>query len=155
LNDYLERDTKTVDTSFLGTTTGGAATTRSSPRFAVAGPNGHHVDKTHRDCGYGEVYTHIHDPVKGTVQSPNPPPMLEFSTSRDTSRFPSMSGFQPKYPTGKLPKMNFLKFEGKNSKLWQSRCESYFDMYEVDRNIWVKVASMHFEGLAARWLQSV
>jgi hypothetical protein len=28
-------------------------------------------------------------------------------------------------------------------------------MYEVDRNIWVKVASMHFEGLAARWLQSV
>jgi hypothetical protein len=28
-------------------------------------------------------------------------------------------------------------------------------MYEVDHSIWVKVASMHFEGPAARWLQSV
>jgi hypothetical protein len=28
-------------------------------------------------------------------------------------------------------------------------------MYNVDECIWVKVASMHFEGLAARWLQSI
>jgi hypothetical protein len=28
-------------------------------------------------------------------------------------------------------------------------------MYEVDETVWVKVASMHFEGPATRWLQSV
>jgi hypothetical protein len=51
--------------------------------------------------------------------------------------------------------MIFSKFEGENPRLWQSRCESYFDMYNVDEYIWVKVASMHFEGPAARWLQSI
>jgi hypothetical protein len=39
--------------------------------------------------------------------------------------------------------------------LWKSRCENYFEMYEVDANIWVKVATMHFEGVATRWLQSI
>jgi hypothetical protein len=56
---------------------------------------------------------------------------------------------------GKLPKMNFLKFESENPSLWQSRCENYFDMYAIDPSVWVKVATMHFDGLAARWLQSV
>jgi hypothetical protein len=28
-------------------------------------------------------------------------------------------------------------------------------MYEVDETVWVKVASMHFEGPATRWLQFV
>jgi hypothetical protein len=70
-------------------------------------------------------------------------------------RSASTFGHSSRLPTGKLPKMNFLKFEGENPKMWQSRCESYFDMYEVDYSIWVKVASMHFEGPAAPWLQSV
>jgi hypothetical protein len=51
--------------------------------------------------------------------------------------------------------MHFPKFEGENPKLWQSRCKSYFDMYELDHSIWVKVAFMHLEGPVARWLQSV
>jgi hypothetical protein len=28
-------------------------------------------------------------------------------------------------------------------------------MYNVDEYIWVKVVSMHFQGPAARWLQSI
>jgi hypothetical protein len=56
---------------------------------------------------------------------------------------------------GKLPKINFSKFESDNPKLWQTHCENYFEMYIVDPSIWVKVATMHFEGPAARWLQSV
>jgi hypothetical protein len=51
--------------------------------------------------------------------------------------------------------MHFPKFEGENPKLWQSRCENYFDMYYVDPHIWVRVATMHFDGPAACWLQSV
>jgi hypothetical protein len=57
-------------------------------------------------------------------------------------------------PLGKLPKVNFPKFEGYIPKLWQSR-ENYFEMYGVDPSVWVRVSTMHFEGPAARWLQSV
>jgi hypothetical protein len=30
----------------------------------------------------------------------------------------------------------------------------YFYMYEVESSLWIKVASMHLEGAAARWFQS-
>jgi hypothetical protein len=56
---------------------------------------------------------------------------------------------------GKLPKVNFPRLEGENPKLWQSRCENYFDMYSVESSVWVRVAIVHFEGPAAWWLQSV
>jgi hypothetical protein len=39
--------------------------------------------------------------------------------------------------------------------LWISHCEIYIDMYEVEYDAWIKVASMHCKGPAARWLQSV
>lgn len=39
--------------------------------------------------------------------------------------------------------------------MWQSRCENYFEMYSVEPEMWIKVATIHFTGPAARWLQSV
>jgi hypothetical protein len=115
LNDYLERDNKPTDTSSPGTFTGGAASSHSSPGSTAAALMGTRVDKIHRDCGYGGVYTHTHDPVKGTVHTPIPPPQaphaLEFSAGRDTFRFSPMGDRQHKFPTGKLPKMHFPKFE--------------------------------------------
>jgi hypothetical protein len=56
---------------------------------------------------------------------------------------------------GRLPKLHFLMFSGDDPQLWRSRCEIYFDMYDVESSLWIKVATMHFEGAAARWLQSV
>jgi hypothetical protein len=56
---------------------------------------------------------------------------------------------------GQLPKLNFPKFEDENPKLWKSRCENNVEMYDVEEGIWVKIASMHFEGPVAHWLQSV
>jgi hypothetical protein len=56
---------------------------------------------------------------------------------------------------GKLPKVIFSKFEGDSPKLWQSHCENYFEMYGVDPLVWVRVSTMHFEGPAAQWLQSI
>jgi hypothetical protein len=56
---------------------------------------------------------------------------------------------------GNLPKMQFPLFDGENPKLWQSRCEDYFLMYNVDQTLWIKIASMNFNGAAARCLQSV
>jgi hypothetical protein len=42
-----------------------------------------------------------------------------------------------------------------NPHLWKTLCENYFDMYEVDTVMWIRVATMHFEGRAASWLQSL
>jgi hypothetical protein len=54
-----------------------------------------------------------------------------------------------------LLKLQFLVFSGEDPQLWCLRCENYFDMYGVESSLWIRVASMHFEGFAARWLQSV
>jgi hypothetical protein len=56
---------------------------------------------------------------------------------------------------GKLPKLPFPSFEGDNPRLWISRCEKYFGMYEVDAEAWVQVASMHLSPQVACWFQSI
>lgn len=57
--------------------------------------------------------------------------------------------------TNKLPKLNFPTFNGENLKLWMRRAEDYFDLYAVEPDVWVKLATWHFSTAAARWLQSV
>lgn len=39
-------------------------------------------------------------------------------------------------------------------KLWLKHCESYFDIYVVPPNMWVKLAIMNFVGFAAFWYLS-
>jgi hypothetical protein len=51
--------------------------------------------------------------------------------------------------------MPFPRFEGANPHLWRSRCETYFNMYSVDHDVWVQVSSMYLEGPSARWFQSI
>lgn len=57
--------------------------------------------------------------------------------------------------SGKLPKLNFPMFDGDNPKLWISRSEDYFDLFDLDPTRWVKIASMHLTAAASRWLPSV
>jgi hypothetical protein len=74
LNTYFNRDAKESSISKAGVLTIESAQERPIPGSAAAGPMGHCVDNYHRDCGYGKVYTHIHDPVKGTIpHAPLPP----------------------------------------------------------------------------------
>jgi hypothetical protein len=54
-----------------------------------------------------------------------------------------------------LPKLNFPLFSGVETQLWKSRCENYFEMYGLEPSLWIKVASMHLEGAARRWFQSM
>jgi hypothetical protein len=70
------------------------------------------------------------------------------------SRFSSNCSYGSRVLLGKLPKVNFPKFEGENPKLWRSRFEVYFDIYSVEPSVWVRVMTMHFKGVAARWLRS-
>jgi hypothetical protein len=51
---------------------------------------------------------------------------------------------------GKLPKIQFPSFNGKDPQLWKSHCDSYFEMYTMEYILWVKVASMHLEGTTVR-----
>jgi hypothetical protein len=61
----------------------------------------------------------------------------------------------PMSSLGKLPKLPFPVFDGDNPRLWIYRCESYFDMYEVEPEVWVEVASMYLAPHVACWFQSV
>ena len=51
--------------------------------------------------------------------------------------------------------MDFPQFDGKNLKMWQHKCESYFDLYAFPVHMWVKFATHNFIAMAAFWLQSV
>jgi hypothetical protein len=126
---------------------------------AADDPKGHHIEHQNRDYGFGTVFTQIHDPVKGTVFMS--PPLLPsrrstvFGQGPKSFRFAGSAGQGSRMQLGKLLKMNFPKFDGDNPTLLKSRCEDYFDMYDVDPLMWVKISSMHFEEAAAHWLQSI
>ncbi|CAN6333957.1 unnamed protein product [Urochloa humidicola] len=116
--------------------------------------NGHQDDLRFRDQGHGSVTTILPDPGKGTNNSTLPPPPTQFHGKRYDScsprpQFGDSSGF------GKLPKVSFPVFDGDNPRFWVSRCETYFDMYQVDPADWLRVSSMHFAPLVARWFQAI
>jgi hypothetical protein len=115
LNTYFVREAKVV-----GVATQGIPTNVSAPSSSTAtdAPNGHSVESSHRDCGFGRVFTQIHDPVKGTMLPPPPPkfPLNVESPTHDSTKFahPHHSDFT--VHLGQLPKMHFPKFQGDNLK---------------------------------------
>jgi len=120
-------------------------------------PSGHHVDDNHRVDGHGVFTTLVPPPVKGESTLPLPPlpspslPRIPGSGGR--SNFSSMGGLGT--GSGKVPKLDFPYFDGKSPKLWVSRCENYFELYNLDPDVWVMFSMMHFKGAAGRWLQYV
>jgi hypothetical protein len=131
-----------------------SATARPSAGFTADGPRGHRQDQHHRDHEFGTVFTQTQIPVKGTSHNKIPAvsPRFPFHSSVSAD---SKSGAADSHHLGRLPKLNFPKFESENPKLWISRCENYFEMYSVPYEKWVQVAVNYFEGPAARWLQAV
>jgi len=118
-------------------------------------PNGHRVDSSTREDGYGSVTTIIHHPAKGTFERlPSRSRVLPIDTPpRETPPLPGSRGAPGS--TGRIPKLNFPLFDGDNPKVWLYRCESYFEMCSLDSSIWIPLAAMHMNGPAARWFQSV
>jgi hypothetical protein len=156
LNSF-DREAKLAATPKSGVLQIGSTSAPPPTGVDTDGPAGHRVNYHHRDCGSGHLLAHSHDPVKGTVL-PSPlqltfPIHLESFHAVGSPRF--FPNSESRVHMGKLPKLNFPNFENDNPKLWQTRCENYFEMYSVDPSVWVKVATMHFEGPAVRWLQSV
>jgi hypothetical protein len=119
-------------------------------------PNRHRFNNHHREGGYESVTTVVHPPVTGACKLPTPPPSpnfphnsLSFAGHRWRTSSSSSAG------SGRLPKMNFPQFDTENPKLWLTRCEDYFELYDLDPVVRVKFASMNFSPTAGRWLQSV
>lgn len=129
----------------------------TSGRFASVddnnSPDGHRVDTSLRDRGFGSVLTNTHVPAKGTSDPPFPEP--KFHRVHEQSGFRTSSSSSQSSSMGKLPKLPFPVFSGPNPKLWLSRCESYFEMYQLEPSMWIPVATMPFDDAAARWFQSV
>jgi hypothetical protein len=75
----------------------------------------------------------------GTILPSLPPPPN--SPSHHASGFAEFKKFPThRYPSarvtlGQLPKLHFPKLDSENPKLWQSRCESYFEMYAVEQPV--------------------
>jgi hypothetical protein len=108
--------------------------------------------------GFGSVTTYVPTSNKGMHHFVPPPvqssarcPGLVFDAGGSRHRN-FESGF---HSLGKLPQLPFPTFEGDNPRLWISRCENYFDMYFVDPDSWIRVASMYLSPSVACWFQAV
>jgi uncharacterized protein YhaN len=111
------------------------------------GPDGHRFDTNLRENGFRSVMAYTQLPVKSTYLDPPP----KFHSQRHIGS----SGPAIVNTIGRWPKLPFPKFEGDNPKLWQSRCENYFDMSRIDKSNWVRISAMYFDGPTARWMQSI
>lgn len=67
---------------------------------------------------------------------------------------PILSSYSPHLVVA-LRQLNFPQFDGHHPKMWKAKCQSYFEVFNIPSNIWVKIASMHFVGSTTFWLQSV
>ncbi|XP_035822042.1 uncharacterized protein [Zea mays] len=119
------------------------------------GPNfGHRFDNPLWDSGYRYPPTDFHYPVTGTWNHHTPTPFSFAHTGNYHGEDMDTRRALHHHISG-LPKINFPVFDGTCPKLWQKKCENYFEMYATEEVAWVKVATMHFNGVANRWLQSI
>ncbi|KAK1679066.1 hypothetical protein QYE76_039914 [Lolium multiflorum] len=56
--------------------------------------------------------------------------------------------------TGHGPRADLPQFDGTNPKLWQRRCEDYFQRWRTPTQSWTSLASDRFTGAAATWLEA-
>jgi hypothetical protein len=156
LNRLMERATMAHPHAKYGIlSTNESVSARSAATVAAVSPEGHRSDLHAWDHEFGMVFTQTHISANGT---PYPK-----STSRGVENAIESSGSVP-HPShynlvrsshDKLTKINFPMFTSEDPQLWHARCVNYFDMYDVEWSLWVRVASMHVEGPATHWLQSV
>jgi hypothetical protein len=74
LNSFFNHDMRSTSNPKSGILQMGSATTHTPSVSATDGPNWHRIEHRNRDCGFGMVFTQIHDPVKGMVYTSPPPP---------------------------------------------------------------------------------
>ncbi|CAO2034871.1 unnamed protein product [Urochloa humidicola] len=151
LNKHWERtvlDCNTVPVLPHPSSTSALAAGHPSAAGDADRPSGHRFDKSYREGEIGSVTTILHPPIKSTFSDSHPSPTFHTHIRAPYEK-------DRVHASGKLPKLPFPEFDGENPKLWISRCEDYFELFEVERNRWVKISAMYFSEAARRWLQSV
>jgi len=132
---------KVFDVEHFDLTNSGAAHLAQSSKEASSGQFGHGMDDIHRGFGCGVVTTVA------------PPPVTGAKPTSDCSA--------PSYHQGDIPvvlpfqswgslmsQRDFPQFDGRNPKIRQKKYESFFDLCGVPRDMWVKLATLHFVGTA-------
>ena len=109
----------------------------------------------HSKLGYGVVLTTAPTQPSGTgaksLHTKVSPLHTEYPEQPDPYYY-----HYPMYSTATpFPEVEFHKFDGTNPKLWIKRCETYFDVYQTDPSLWVRLASMRMTGSAALWFQTL
>lgn len=85
-----------------------------------------------------------HTPNTSIVTFTNPQPTIPIPTTQ----------YNPTH-LGRLPKLNFPKFDGDHTQFWITCASNYFEMYAVKSPMWIRVTTMHFTGAAKHWLYSI
>jgi hypothetical protein len=92
-------------------------------------PIGIGVEMSNRGIGNGVVTTFMPTPVKGAPTIPQTSvPHADSQLYFDMNKA--------------MPQFEFPKFDGKHPKLWKKQCESYFDVYAIHPNMWVKLCKV-------------
>lgn len=52
------------------------------------------------------------------------------------------------------PRVELPSFEGSNPKLWQRRCEEYFQRWGTHEALWITYSTNQFTGVATTWLEA-
>jgi hypothetical protein len=105
-------------------------------------PDGPCSEKLVRGTGYT---AYIPPPARGTRLDPVPCPPARYA-ERPPSDTADVFG------TG--PRVELPRFDGTNPRLWQDRCEDYFQFWDTPKHMWTQYASARFDGAAARWLEA-
>ena len=73
--------------------------------------------------------------------------------SFNTTHSPQISPTEGREYRGKTPRVDCPTFDGEGPLEWKLKCESYFRVCRIDRELWVDTAVVYFSGDAALWLQ--
>jgi hypothetical protein len=82
MNSFFDRDARVASSALPVVLPIGLATAQTSVGANADGPIRHHVETSHRDGGFGRVFTQTHIPVMGTMLPPIPPLLFPAHTDR-------------------------------------------------------------------------
>lgn len=52
-----------------------------------------------------------------------------------------------------IPKIQFPVFDGTNPRIWRSKCQDFFELYDVPESMKATLASLNMDENASKWLQ--
>ena len=141
VDDAMVEIRRALDKLSPGASPSAAPATATRASFEDAeGQIGHRGENQGRRPGY-----YIQPPTRGTREHYNSP-------SLDKSSEDIFLECPDHFTPG--PRVELPRFEGLQPRLWQSRCEEYFQIWGTPPSLWVSYASAQFEGAAAKWLEA-